>query len=193
MLAGDHLKAASDRGEPLVAVGLLYRKGYFHQYMDNNGWQQEDYPETDLFQLPIDRARDLEGNDLYITIAGPEGYIYVQVFKIMVGRVPLYLLDTNVRENPPEKRNITSRLYAADAKIRLAQEVILGIGGMRALEAMGIHPEVCHLNEGHCSFVGVERLAQIMRKYGIDLDTAQEIIPRSDGFYHPHAGCRRSR
>lgn len=182
MLAGDHLKAASDRGEPIVAVGLLYRKGYFHQYMDNNGWQQEDYPETDLFQLPIDRARDQDGNDLYITIAGPEGYIYVQVFRIMIGRIPLFLLDTNVRENPPEKRNITSRLYVADAKIRLAQEVILGIGGMRALEAMGIQPEVCHLNEGHCSFVGIERLAQVMKKYNIDLNTAQEVIPRATVF-----------
>ncbi len=182
MLAGDHLKASSDRGEPMVAVGLLYRKGYFRQYMDQNGWQQEDYPETDLFQLPIDRAKDKEGNDLYINIAGPDGFLYVQVFKVMVGRIPLILLDTNVRENPPEKRNITSRLYVADAKIRLAQEVILGIGGMRALDAMGIHPEVCHLNEGHCSFVGVERLAQIMRRHAIDLHAAHEIIPRATVF-----------
>jgi starch phosphorylase len=182
MLAGDHLKSASDRDEPLVAIGLLYRKGYFHQYLDQNGWQQEEYPETDLYRLPIERALDTKGNPVYISIAGPEGYIFAQVYRIMVGRVPLLLLDTNVRENSPEKRNLTARLYAADGKIRLAQEIILGIGGMRALDAMGIHPSVCHLNEGHCSFAVIEWLLQIMRRNNIDLKTALEIIPRTTVF-----------
>lgn len=179
MLAGDHLKAASDRGTPLVAVGLLYRKGYFHQYLDQNGWQQENYPETELYHLPVERAVDVNGKDLIISVSGPDGDILAQVFKIMVGRTPLFLIDTNLRENSPEKRNITAQLYIADAKIRLAQEILLGIGGMRALEAMGIHPTVCHLNEGHCSFVGIERAAHIIQKNNLDLRTTLELLPRT--------------
>lgn len=182
ILAGDHLKAASDRGTPLVAVGLLYRMGYFHQFLDQNGWQQEDYPETDLFQLPIERATDVNGKDLYISVTGPDGEIAAQVFKIMVGRIPLFLIDTNVRKNSPEKRDITSRLYVANSKNRLAQEILLGIGGMRALEAMGIHPSVCHLNEGHCSFVGVERAVHIMKKNDLDLKSTLEVLARSTVF-----------
>ncbi len=182
MLAGDHLKAASDRGTPLVAVGLLYRMGYFHQFMDQNGWQQERYPETDFFQLPIERATDINGKELFISVSGPDGDILAQVFKIMIGRIPLFLIDTNVRENSPEKRNITSRLYEGDSKIRLAQEILLGIGGMRALEAMGIHPTVCHLNEGHCSFVGIERAVHIMTKNNLDLKTTLELVPRTTVF-----------
>ncbi len=182
ILAGDHLKAASDRGTPLVAVGLLYRMGYFHQFLDQNGWQQENYPETDLFQLPIERATDVNGNELYISVTGPDGEIAAQVFKIMVGRIPLFLIDTNVRENSPEKRDITSRLYVANSKIRLAQEILLGIGGMRALEAMGIRPSVCHLNEGHCSFVGVERAVHIMKENDLDLKSTLEVIARSTVF-----------
>ena len=182
MLAGDHLKAASDRGTPLVAVGLMYRMGYFHQFMDQNGWQQEEYPETDLFRLPIVRATDLNGKELYISVAGPDGDIIAQVFKIMIGRIPLFLIDTNVLENSPDKRNITSRLYVADAKVRLAQEILLGIGGMRALEAMGIHPAVCHLNEGHCSFAGIERVVHTMQKNNLDLESALEVVPRTTVF-----------
>ncbi len=179
ILAGDHLKAASDRGEPIVGVGLLYRLGYFHQYLDQNGWQQEEYPETDLYQLPISRARDTQGKELHITVPGPDGDIHAQVLRIMIGRVPLFLLDTNVTENSVENRNITSRLYIAEAKNRLAQEVLLGIGGMKALDAMGIHPQVCHLNEGHCSFVVIERLAQMVQHHQIDLKTAMEVVPRT--------------
>ncbi|RJP94666.1 MAG: alpha-glucan family phosphorylase [Desulfobacteraceae bacterium] len=182
MLAGDHLKAASDRGTPLVAVGLLYRKGYFHQFMDQNGWQQERYPETDLYQLPVERVLDVNGRSLLITVEGPDGDIHAQVFKIMVGRIPLFLIDSNVRSNSPENRDITSRLYVADAKNRLAQEILLGIGGMRALEAMGIHPSVCHLNEGHCSFVGIERAVHMMQKHNLDLKTTLEVIPRTTVF-----------
>ena len=182
MLAGDHLKAASDRGEPLVALGLLYRMGYFHQYLDQNGWQQEEYPETDLYQLPIERARDQNGHEIEIKVPGPDGDIYAQVLRIMVGRIPLYLLDTNVQANSQENRNITAKLYTADSKNRLAQEVVLGIGGMKALEALGIRPTTCHLNEGHCAFVVLERIAQLMRQYSIDLPTAREIVPRTTVF-----------
>jgi glycogen phosphorylase len=182
ILAGDHLKAASDMNLPLTGVGLLYRQGYFRQYLDAEGWQQEQYPETDFFHVPMKRAEDREGRFLRIGIESPEGYVLADVWKIQVGTIPLYLLDTNLVENPPEIRNITARLYAAEQKIRLAQEMLLGIGGMRALEAMGIHPVICHMNEGHSAFAGLERLAQTMRRRDVNLETAWEIVPRSTIF-----------
>lgn len=182
ILAGDHLKAASDMRVPLTGVGLLYRQGYFRQFLDNEGWQQEQYPETDFFHVPMGRAKDQDGNFLQIGMESPEGHILADVWKIQVGNIPLYLLDTNLVENPPEIRNITARLYAAEQKIRLAQEMLLGVCGTRALEAMGIHPVICHMNEGHSAFAGLERLAQTMRRYNIDLKTAREIVPRSTIF-----------
>ncbi|MCE5213084.1 MAG: alpha-glucan family phosphorylase [Deltaproteobacteria bacterium] len=182
ILAGDHLKAASDLGLPLVGVGLLYTNGYFYQFLNNDGWQQEEYPKTDLYKLPVESVKDSSGNDLRIAVTGPEGAIQLMVWKIMVGRIPLYLLDTNIKENPPAIREINSRLYHSDSKVRLAQEVILGIGGMRALNAMGINPIVCHLNEGHCSFTNIERLAQIRSRYAVDLQTAMEINARTTIF-----------
>jgi starch phosphorylase len=182
ILAGDHLKAASDLGLPLVGVGLLYRCGYFHQYLDLNGWQQEEYPETDYYHLPLRRARDAQGNEVRVTVAGPDGDIHATVWKIMVGRIPLYLMDTSIQENSPEIQNITYRLYEGGAKRRLAQEALLGIGGMRALEAMGIEPSVVHMNEGHCAFAGLERLAQIKSTKELDLKTALEILPRTTVF-----------
>lgn len=179
ILAGDHLKAASDFALPLIGVGILYRQGYFHQFLDPDGWQQEAYPETDIYHLPLKRAKDRSGKDVTISVEGPTGEIRAAVWKIMVGRVPLYLLDTNLPENPPQIRGITSRLYAGDAKTRLAQEVLLGIGGMRCLEAMGIYPMLSHLNEGHCAFATLERLIQTMSKYNVDLKTAEEIVSRT--------------
>ena len=182
MLAGDYLKAASDLALPMVGVGLLYRKGYFQQFLIQDGWQQEQYPETDIYQLPLDRVRDRSGNELNISIPGPDGDIHAMVWKSAVGRVPLYLLDTNLGQNPVEIRDITSTLYAGEGKVRLAQEVLLGIGGMRALKAMGIHPTVCHMNEGHSAFSSLERLAQTIEAYSVDLKTAMEIVPRATVF-----------
>lgn len=182
ILAGDHLKAASDRVLPMAAVGLLYRHGYFSQFLNQEGTQQEEYPETDFFHLPIGRAKDPLGNELYVSIAGPDGEIQAAVWKAQVGCVPLFLLDTNLPENSPDIRNITSTLYAGDAKTRLAQEMLLGIGGMRALLAMGIHPAVCHMNEGHCAFAGMERLAHVVSTYHVDLKTAWEIVSRTNVF-----------
>ena len=179
ILAGDHLKAASDLGIPIIGVGLFYRNGYFYQFLNHEGWQQEEYPETDLNKLPVERIKDESGNELRIVIAGPDGMIQLAVWKIMVGRIPLYLLDTNIKENPPAIRDINARLYHSDGKVRLAQEVILGIGGMRALAAMDLHPIVCHINEGHCSFTNLERLAQIRMRHSVDLNTALEINARS--------------
>ncbi|OEU63117.1 MAG: alpha-glucan phosphorylase, partial [Desulfobacterales bacterium S5133MH16] len=182
VLAGDHLKAASDLALPLIGVGLLYRQGYFHQFLDQEGWQQEEYPETDLYHLPVERAKDRSGNEVSISVTGPEGEIRASVWKIMVGPILLYLLDANLPENSPEIREITSRLYAGNPKIRLAQEVLLGIGGMRALEAMGIYPTVCHMNEGHCAFATLERLARTISSYNVNLETAKEIVSRTTVF-----------
>jgi len=130
ILAGDHLKAASNLALPLIGVGLMYNQGYFRQYLNHEGWQQEAYPKTDLYNLPVQRMQTTEGEDLIITLQGPEGPLHAIVWKIMVGRITLYLLDTNIAANPPVYRQITSRLYAGDAGIRLAQEMLLGIGGM---------------------------------------------------------------
>jgi starch phosphorylase len=182
VLAGDHLKAASNMALPLVGIGLLYREGYFRQYLDQNGWQQESYPNNDLFQLPIRKVRDSAGRKVQIAITGPEGPIAALVWEIQVGCISLYLLDTNVPENPPGIRIITARLYPSDPKVRLAQEILLGIGGMRALRAMNLIPRVCHMNEGHSAFAGLERLAQMMERLDIDLATAMEIVPRTTLF-----------
>jgi len=182
ILSGDHLKAASNLSLPLIGMGLMYRKGYFRQFLNHEGLQQEAYPETELYNLPVDRVRDASGNDLLISVDGPDGPIHATVWKIMIGRIPLYLVDTNILENPQPYREITSSLYLADSKIRLAQEVLLGIGGMRAIEAMGINVKVLHMNEGHSAFSSLERLAQTIRRYNVDLPTAQEIISRTTVF-----------
>lgn len=182
ILAGDHLKAASDLELPLLGVGLLYRQGYFRQFLNQDGWQQEDYPETDFYQLPADRAVDSEGDEIRVSVAGPEGKIQAAVWRINVGCVPLILLDTNLPENSKEIRDITSKLYIGEERMRIAQEMVLGIGGMRALAAIGIEPSVCHMNEGHSAFSSLERLARIMSTHKVDLKTAREIISRTTVF-----------
>jgi starch phosphorylase len=182
ILAGDHLKAASNLGLPLIGVGLMYHHGYFRQYLNPDGWQQEAYPETNLYELPVERVMDDSGNELRVSVAGPEGPIHAIVWQIMIGRIPLYLLDTNILENKPVCRAITSRLYAGDQKVRLAQEVLLGIGGMRALAAMKINVKVLHMNEGHSAFASLERLAQTISSHNVDLKTALEIVPRTTVF-----------
>ena len=182
VLAGDYLKAASNMALPLVGVGLLYRKGYLLQYLDQEGLQQEEYPEIEFYYLPLERARDPKGNEITVSIAGPEGEIHAFVWRVWLGRTPLFLLDTNLPENTPEAREITARLYVAEPKIRLAQEMLLGIGGMRALAAMNLFPSVCHMNEGHSAFSAMERLALFMERYPIDLKTALQIVPRCTVF-----------
>ncbi len=182
ILAGDHLKAASDLQIPIIGVGLFYRSGYFHQYLNHEGWQQETYPESELFHMPMRRVKDADGNELRLSITGPEGDIQLVVWQLRIGCIRLYLLDTNIQENPQTIRDINARLYPATAAIRLAQEVILGIGGQRALAAMNIRPAVCHMNEGHCSFSNIERLVQIMSAHQVDLKTAVEICARTTVF-----------
>ena len=182
ILSGDHLKAASNLGLPLVGVGLMYHHGYFRQFLNPEGWQQEAYPETDLYNLPAERLQDEAGNDLRVTVTGSDGPFHAVIWKILIGRIPLYLLDTNTADNSSAHRKITSRLYAGDTKERLAQEVLLGIGGMQALGVMGITPKVLHMNEGHSAFASLERLAMTMAENNVDLKTALEIVPRTTVF-----------
>jgi len=182
VLAGDHLKASSALGLPLTGIGLLYREGYFRQYLDHHGWQQETYPIIDVFDLPIRKVTQATGKDLVIEIQGPHGMIHACVWEIQVGKIRLLLLDTNLPENPEHIQNITSRLYASHGDVRVAQEALLGIGGSRALKAMGLFPAVCHMNEGHCTFAGLERICHIMEKYGVNFQSASQICRRSTVF-----------
>lgn len=182
MLAGDHLKAASDMALPLTGVGLFYHYGYFRQLLNKDSIQQEEYPEVNIYNIPVERAKDASGKEFHISVSQSDQKIYLAVWKVKIGRVPLYLLDANIPENSSEIRNITSRLYPANSKLRIAQEILLGIGGIRALAAMKIYPIVCHMNEGHAAFATLERLAQTMETFNVDIEAALEIVPRSTIF-----------
>src|SRR5262245_7409366 len=176
VLSGDHLKSASDLGLPLVGVGLMYREGYFKQYLTNDGWQQERYPENDFFNLPLIPELDERGSPRTVAIGFPGRDVHARIWRIQVGRVPLYLLDTNIAQNGPEDRAITARLYGGDHDMRIRQEVVLGVGGVRALAALGKPPTVCHMNEGHSAFCTLERIRELMARAGCDFATAREAV-----------------
>ena len=176
LLAGDHLKSASDLGLPLVAVGLLYQQGYFRQYLNNEGWQQEAYPINDFYAMPLQVMRYESGEVVKITVEYPGRNVVAQVWKVQVGRIPLYLLDTNISENSPEDRDITDQLYGGDSGMRIKQELLLGIGGVRALSALGVKPTVFHMNEGHSAFLAIERIYRMMQSSGCQFDEAMEVI-----------------
>jgi len=182
ILAGDHLKSASDEGLPLVGVGLLYQRGYFQQYLNADGWQQETYPVNDFSTLPLVPEMDAQNNPLTISVEFPGRLTYARVWKVQVGRVPLYQLDTNVPQNSEEDRRITGSLYGGDGELRLQQEIILGIGGMRALAALGIRPTVCHLNEGHSAFLCLERTRALMGELGVSFFEARQLAAAGNLF-----------
>jgi starch phosphorylase len=163
-VAGDQLKAASDLGVPVVGIGLLYQRGYFRQMIDKNGAQQALYPYNDPGQLPITPVRQPNGEWLRLEIALPGFSVWLRAWQVQVGRARLYLLDSNDAANFPAHRGITSELYGGGPELRLAQEMLLGLGGWRLLEALGIHPEVCHLNEGHAAFAVLERARSFMQE-----------------------------
>lgn len=177
ILAGDHLKSASDLGVPLIAVGLLYQMGYFHQYLTQSGWQKESYLTNDFYSLPLTLVRDETGARIMIGVRLPAGMVYAQVWKMLVGKTHLYLLDTNIPENEgiPEYRDIADQLYGGTTDTRIQQEILLGIGGIRALRAMGINPTVIHINEGHAAFASLERTRLHMEDKGLDFATAYEL------------------
>jgi starch phosphorylase len=176
VLAGDHLKSASDLGLPLVGISLMYREGYFRQYLNAEGWQQERYPENDFFTLPLVEEKGADGKPLVVSVTLPEREVFLKVWRIDVGRVPLYLLDANIPPNRPEDRGITAQLYGGDQHTRIQQEIILGIGGIRALKALGKTPTVCHMNEGHAAFTGLERIRTLMAEQKLDFDSALEAV-----------------
>jgi len=174
VLAGDHLKSASDLGVPLVGMGLLYQQGYFRQYLNEAGWQQEVYENNDFHNLPLTLKRRPDGSVLTVEVALPGRKVVAQVWLAQVGRVPLFLLDTNIPVNQPEDRDITDQLYGGDQEMRIKQEILLGIGGYRALEALGLDPAVYHMNEGHSAFLGLERTRRLMEKQGVSFAEAWE-------------------
>jgi len=178
VLSGDHIKSASDLGIPLVGVGLFYGQGYFLQRLDEQGWQQEEYLETDIRQLPMQPAIGLDGQPVVVEIATRGSAIRAKVWRIKVGRCDLFLLDSNVPGNAPEDLHTTSRLYGGDSRTRIRQELLLGVGGYRALKAMGISPGVLHLNEGHSGFAVFEAIRNRMVEEGLDFYTAASSIPR---------------
>ena len=178
ILAGDHLKASSDLGVPLIGVGLLYAEGYFRQRFDTDGWQQERNETIDPHALGIVHTGVTVEVDLDGVIAA------VQVWRVDVGRIPLYLLDTNVVGNPPDVVSVTNRLYGGDEQHRLRQEIVLGIGGVRALRALDLHPQVFHMNEGHAGFLGLERVREWTDR-GLGFDEAIEAV-RAGGVFTTH-------
>jgi starch phosphorylase len=179
VLAGDHLKAASDLGVPLVGIGLMYRHGYFRQSLSADGWQQERYPDLDPHAMalePVDQRIEVD-------LAGER--LVARIWKACVGRIPLYLLDSDVDDNSPEMRGITDRLYGGDTEHRLRQEILLGIGGVRALDALGVDTQVFHTNEGHAGFLGLERIRQLMADPGLSYPEAIEAV-RSGCIFTTH-------
>jgi starch phosphorylase len=181
ILAGDHLKSASDLNIPLVGVGLAYKQGYFRQYLTPDGWQQERYPDYDFEQMPIQRALTPEGQPACFMLDVGGRPLEVQIWKAQIGRITLYLLDTNTAHNPPEFKALTSRLYGGDLEMRIQQEILLGIGGMRALEVLDLFPKVIHMNEGHSAFAGLQRLRSFMQQ-GLSFEAAQEVAASSSIF-----------
>jgi glycogen phosphorylase len=178
ILAGDHIKSASDLDIPLVGIGLFYGQGYFRQRLDLEGWQQEEYIQTDVNQQPMEHAIGTNGEPVTVQIETRTGCIRARVWRVKVGRCDLLLLDSNVEGNAPEDRELTSRLYGGDRRIRIRQELLLGVGGFRALRAMGITPGVLHLNEGHSAFVVLEAIHSCMQEEGLTFDAAVPGVSR---------------
>jgi starch phosphorylase len=182
VLAGDHLKSASELDIPLVGVGMLYQQGYFRQRLNADGWQLELYPRNDFHNMPVTPVRREDGSALTIRVEYPGRTVTARVWKVQVGRIELYLLDTNVPENNPEDRQITAQLYGGDQEMRIRQEILLGIGGVRMLRAMDIHPKAYHMNEGHSAFLSLERIRMLMQERGLQFDEASVLVSSTNVF-----------
>jgi starch phosphorylase len=179
VLAGDHVKSASDLGVPLVGVGLLYQQGYFRQYLSQAGWQQEAYVTNDFHNLPLRSLARADGKPLTIEVQYPGRTVTARIWWAQAGRVPVYLLDTNVSSNSPADREITGELYGGDNEMRIKQEILLGVGGYRALEAAHVQPGVYHMNEGHSAFLSLEHVRRLMERYQLSFAEARELASPS--------------
>ncbi len=175
VLAGDHLKASSDLGIPLIGLGLLYKEGYFQQYLNSEGWQHERYEINDFDNLPMKLVLNKKNEPLILSVNLGGREVFFQVWKIEIGRVPLYLLDTNLQSNSETDRKITETLYGGNVETRIQQEIILGVGGIRTMYALGIYPMVCHMNEGHSAFMSLERTRHLIQNEGLSFKEAREI------------------
>ena len=175
ILSGDHLKSASDLGLPFVAVGLLYKNGYFHQRIDENGNQCSDYHNIDLANLPINPVKDNLGDDVIIDMDMEDRKIYLKLWQINVGRIKLYLMDSDIAQNDEDLRSVTMTLYGGDKEMRIRQEIVLGMAGVKALRVLGYEPSLYHMNEGHSSFLILELIKNIMREKQVSFEMAKEI------------------
>ncbi|MDH4128751.1 MAG: alpha-glucan family phosphorylase [Spirochaetota bacterium] len=182
ILSGDHLKSADELGIPLVGFGLAYRQGYFHQFLNADGWQQEVYPENDFTNMPMTLECREDGLPVIVDVDLPGRKLYAQVWRIDVGKVPLYLLDANIDKNSDEDRQITAKLYGGDHKMRIKQEILLGIGGMRTLRTLGIKATVFHMNEGHSAFLAIERILELIEKDSLSFVEAAELVSANNIF-----------
>jgi glycogen phosphorylase len=176
ILAGDHLKSASDLNYPVIGVSLAYQKGYFRQYLVQDGWQMESYPVNQFTTMPMNPVKTDQGSPLTISLDLKGEEVRVQVWRVNLGRTRLFLLDTNLKENSPAARGITSELYGGDREMRIRQEIVLGIGGVRMLRAMGISPAVVHMNEGHSAFAAFERIRELREVAGLSFNEAVEFV-----------------
>ncbi len=186
VLSGDHLKSASDLRLPLVGVGLLYKCGYFQQQITAEGYQTALYPENNFRMLPLTRVKDkATGDHLYISVELPGRTLYARVWRLQVGRIPLYLLDTDMPRNTEEDRRVTERLYVADRDTRIRQEILLGMGGVKMLAALGLRPRAYHMNEGHSAFMILERIHHLCLSGGLSFEAAREVV-RGDSIFTTH-------
>jgi starch phosphorylase len=185
VLAGDHCKSASDLGLPLVGMGLLYRKGYFIQHIDSDGRQNDVYESHDFSEMPVSVVHGADGKPVVVAVELADRTVWVKVWEARVGRNPIYLLDADIPENPTHDRLITHQLYGGDMEMRICQEIVLGRGGVRALEALGIEPACWHMNEGHSVFLGLERIRQLVNKAGLSFHEALELV-RSTTIFTTH-------
>ncbi len=182
VLAGDHLKSASDLGLPLVGVGLLYQQGYFAQYLNADGWQQERYPINDFYNMPLHLERNPDGSELRIAVDYPGRKVYARVWRVQVGTVPLYMLDTNIEPNKAYDHDITDQLYGGDIDMRIHQEIMLGIGGVQMLKALGYEVTAYHINEGHAAFSALERIRILIQEEGLSYAQARQVVASSNIF-----------
>lgn len=182
VLAGDHLKAASDLGVPLVGIGLLYREGYFSQYLNSDGFQQETYPRNDFYNMPLTHALDSKGVPVVVDVEFPGRNVKANVWICQIGRVPLYLLDTDHDGNSPEDRTITAKLYGGDHDTRVRQEIMLGMGGVMAMNALGLKPTIYHMNEGHAAFMALQRIKELVLHQQLTFDQAIETVKAGSVF-----------